>query len=239
MNYDQQRSESVPARARPPGDGEAGARPWWTRFAPDVEPWNYLPGVLAGLVGCGVFLVLHALWILPIWFVAPVGVVVAGLGGALVDVAFRTVEPRLPAGLFGRSLALCVGSVLVLVPTVALVQVGAPYLPTVDGAVRTAAVDVPAVALRFVVEFLLVTALAGAGVGWLLTRRRRGALAVAAGAVAIALGPGHNLPFFQVAVHPGPTLTAYLLTLVPLVVASVVLVVVDGRYGPTHATPHG
>lgn len=193
----------------------------------------YLPGVLAGLVGFVVFLLLHAVWIRPIWFVAPLGIAIAGIGGVAVGWAFADVKPHLPAGVIGRWVAVGVGAVLVLTPTMILVQLGDPYVPVVDGVAQVEAVDVPSLAVRFVVELIVVTAVTGAGVGWLLTRRRRGALAVSAASVALALGPGHNIPFFQLASHLTATRTALLLLLAAIASASMVLVTVDRLFEVT------
>lgn len=187
----------------------------------------YLPGVLAGLVGFVVFLLLHAVWIRPIWFVAPLGIVIAGIGGVAVGWAFADVKPSLPTGVIGRWIAVGIGAVLVLIPTMILVQLSDPYVPVVDGVVRTAAVDVTLLAVRFVVELIVVTAITGASVGWLLTHRRRSALAVSAASVALALGPGHNIPFFHLASQPTATWTSLLLLLAAIASASVVLVTVD------------
>ena len=38
----------------------------------------YIAGAVAGIAGLLAFLVLHALWIVPIWFILPVGLLVAG-----------------------------------------------------------------------------------------------------------------------------------------------------------------
>ena len=43
-----------------------------------------MAGVLAGIAGLLAFLVLHALWIVPIWSILPVGLLVAGGGGLAV-----------------------------------------------------------------------------------------------------------------------------------------------------------
>ena len=40
-----------------------------------------LAGVLSGVAGLMVFLVIHHFWIKPIWFILPLGLVIAGLGG--------------------------------------------------------------------------------------------------------------------------------------------------------------
>jgi hypothetical protein len=39
-----------------------------------------IAGASAGIAGLLAFLVLHALWIVPIWFMVPVGLLVAGGG---------------------------------------------------------------------------------------------------------------------------------------------------------------
>ena len=53
-------------------------------------------GAVAGIAGLGVFLVAHHVWIVPIWFIAPVGVVTAGAAGAVVGASYATLRPHLP-----------------------------------------------------------------------------------------------------------------------------------------------
>lgn len=53
-------------------------------------------GAVAGIAGLGVFLLAHHLWIVPVWFIAPVGVVMAGAGGAAVGASYATLRPHLP-----------------------------------------------------------------------------------------------------------------------------------------------
>ena len=190
----------------------------------------YAPGVAAGVAGLAVFLGLHAVWIVPIWSVTPLGVVVAVVGGVAVSWAYHHVEPHLGGGGVRRWLAVAGGGILILTPSLVVAWLGAPYFTVVDG-VRVATSDTAAIAVRFVVEFILVTTLTGALLGWLVTRSRRGTLAVATAALAFALGPGHNLPFFHVVTAPAAAQTAVLLTLAPIVVASTVFVVVDWNRG--------
>jgi hypothetical protein len=179
------------------------------------------------MVGLTVFLVLHAVWIVPIWFVAPLGLVIAVLGGVAVSWAYHHVKPHLPEGNVRRWLAVAGGAVLILFPSLLVAWAGEPYFTVVDGGgVPTAEGSV--LAVRFVVEFLVVTILTGALTGWAITRTRRGATAVAAAAFALALGPGHNLPFFPIATAPVETRTGLLLALIPIVIASAVFVAVDG-----------
>lgn len=92
-------------------------------------------------------------------------------------------------------------------------------------------------AVRFVVEFLVVTTLTGALIGWWVTRTRRGTVAVAVAAFAFTIGPGHNLPFFHIVTVPAATQTGLLLTLIPIVVASASFVAIDALLsrGETHS----
>jgi membrane associated rhomboid family serine protease len=50
-----------------------------------------ISGMLAGVAGLLTFLTVHALWIMPIWFILPMGLLVALLGGAVVE-AFLPLE---------------------------------------------------------------------------------------------------------------------------------------------------
>lgn len=191
-----------------------------------VTSTAFLPGVTAGVVGLAVFLVLHAVWIVPIWFVAPIGVVIAVLGGAAVNWAYLHGKPRLPDGNIRRWVAVAGGAVLILLPSLLVAWAGEPYFTIVDGGgVPTA--DGSVLAVRFIIEFLVVAVFTGAVIGWTVTRTRRGTVAVAVAALALALGPGHNLPFFHLATAPVETRTAIMLTLVPIAIASAIFVVVD------------
>ncbi len=51
--------------------------------------------MLAGCAGLVVFLLLHALWILPIWFILPIGLPIAAVGGLAVGWGYGEVRPRL------------------------------------------------------------------------------------------------------------------------------------------------
>ena len=202
------------------------------KFATRTTAWTALaPGMAAGVAGLVTFLVLHAVWIVPIWAVATLGLVVAVLGGAAVSWAYLQVEPHLPGGHLGRWLAIAGGATLILSPSLVVAWAGEPYFVVVDG-VRVPTGDGSVIAVRFVVEFLAVTTVSGALVGWFVTHTRRGTVAVAVAAFAFALGPGHNLPFFHVATAPDAALTAVLLTLAPILVASAVFVAVDALRPP-------
>ncbi|MFO7538217.1 MAG: hypothetical protein R6X32_09170 [Chloroflexota bacterium] len=50
-------------------------------------------GVLAGLIA---FLLIHALGIVPIWFILPIGLLIAAVGGLAVGWAYAELRDRLP-----------------------------------------------------------------------------------------------------------------------------------------------
>ena len=64
------------------------------------------PGGVAGLAGLGVFLILHHIWITPIWFVAPAGAVMAPAGGAAMGSSYAELASRLPLSCSRRSLSM-------------------------------------------------------------------------------------------------------------------------------------
>ncbi|HEU0236707.1 MAG TPA: hypothetical protein VFR14_09735 [Candidatus Limnocylindrales bacterium] len=150
-------------------------------------------GAIAGIAGFGVFLVAHQLWIVPIWFIAPVGVVMAVVGGAAVGTSFAALRPRLPrrpwtapavAALFASMLAPAVLIGELRGPTFALDADGGGTLlvpPT------EALVDV-------LLGLLGASSLAGAIAGGLIGRHRRAVGATTLAAIALAIGPGHNIP---------------------------------------------
>jgi len=125
-------------------------------------------GAASSLAALVVFLVVHQLWIRPIWFVAPAGIPIALAGGLAMGWSYFHLRPTLPqppwtaAGVFG---------IIVLVLA-------------------------PAIALRFVLELLVTSMLMGALVGGWLGRTPEAALATALAGLAYAFGPGHNVPMF-------------------------------------------
>lgn len=149
---------------------------------------------MAGIVGLVVFLVLHSIWIVPIWFVAPVGAVVAATAGAAVGAAYGELLPHMPRPPWSAP-AFFVAIGLVLLPAVAFAELRGPmHAMDADGGGSLLAPGIEVVA--DVVAGLLVSAtLSGAAVGWLIARRRRAAGLTALAGLALALGPGHNIPF--------------------------------------------
>src|SRR5262245_21957693 len=53
-------------------------------------------GLLSGVAGLFTFLVIHHFWIAPIWFIFPIGLVIAGVGGAAVGWSYAEIRAGLP-----------------------------------------------------------------------------------------------------------------------------------------------
>jgi hypothetical protein len=181
-----------------------------------------IAGVLAGIAGLLAFLALHALWIVPIWFILPVGLLVAGGAGVAVGWAYAELRWRLPRRPW-TALAVVAIITLLLVPVFLLGKLQAPvFTVTPAGPVQTVAT--PIIVLRFVGELLTTATIAGGLVGWWLGRTRRAAVATAVAGFGFALGPGHNIPF--IGGTPGVGKELAIIIIVTLVAA---LVLVEGH----------
>jgi hypothetical protein len=154
---------------------------------------SLIAGLSAGITGLLVFLVIHQLWIKPIWFILPIGLVIAALGGLAVGWAYGELLPGLPRrpwtifawfALIGLTLA----------PAVGIAQLRPPLF-TGTGMNVIATVSVEQAAIIFIRDLLLPAALIGGLCGWLIGRTKRAALATALAGFVFALGPGHNVPF--------------------------------------------
>jgi hypothetical protein len=152
-----------------------------------------IAGVLAGVASLLAFLLAHHLWITPIWFVLPLGLVVASGGGLLAGWAYAELLPRLPPRPWTLLAWLALASLPVL-PAVLLAELRPPvFVATAAGSIPT--VSVGRLVFIFLVELLLAAAAVGGLAGWLIGRTRRAALAMALAGLVFALGPGHNVPF--------------------------------------------
>jgi hypothetical protein len=152
-----------------------------------------IAGVAAGIAGLLAFLVLHALWIVPIWFILPVGLLIAGGGGLAVGWAYAELHHQLPRRPW-TALAVVGLIAVILLPAVVLAELQAPvFTVTPAGPVQTVATSM--IVARFVGELLATATIAGGLAGWWLGRTRLAALATAVAGFVFALGPGHNIPF--------------------------------------------
>jgi len=184
-------------------------------------------GVLAGLAGLTVFLALHHVWITPIWFVAPVGALMAAACGAAVGAAYAELRPRLPRRPW-TSIVVPLGVVAILAPSVVLAELGGPVYAMGGGDAAT--VLVPAsVAIAAFVALLVTATVVGAGLGWIVGRTPRAAGRMALAGFALGIGPGHNIPLLGAT----PAVTKELVILaVVTATASVVLVLVARSLEP-------
>jgi len=176
-------------------------------------------GMLAGAAGLLVFLLLHHVWIKPIWFILPLGLVIAVIGGLAVGWAYRELLPGLPA----RPWTIFAWVALIgltLLPAIVLAQFRPPVF-TGTGMSVIATVSVAQAAVIFVRDLLLPATVVGGLGGWVVGRTKRAALATALAGFVFALGPGHNVPFLgnQPATGKGITLLIAI-----VLAASIVLV---------------
>ena len=150
-----------------------------------------LAGVLAGVAGLLAFLTIHHVWISPIWFILPPGLVIAGLGGMAVGWAYGEVQHRLPPRPWRHAAWSCLVG-LTLAPAVVLAELR-PALFDADTGRLSPGTSVGMVVARFVAELLLPAMIVGALGGRWLAGRRAAWISGLAGLV-FALGPGHNIP---------------------------------------------
>jgi hypothetical protein len=153
-----------------------------------------IAGVLAGITGLLAFLIVHALWIMPIWFILPLGLVIAGAGGLAVGWSYAELRNRLPKRPWTAPAIVVVISVILL-PALLLAELRQPMFTVSPAGVVNLAIGVPEAVIRFIAELLLTATLTGGLLGWWLGRTWRAAGATAVAGFVFALGPGHNIPF--------------------------------------------
>jgi hypothetical protein len=149
--------------------------------------------MLAGVAGLLTFLIIHAWWITPIWFILPLGLFVAVLGGAAVGWAYAEVQHKLPRRPWTAA-AVAALIVVILIPATILAELRQPmFAITPGGAVFQMALG--RAVIIFIAELPFTAAVVGGLLGWWLGRTRRATIALALSGVIFALGPGHNIPF--------------------------------------------
>ncbi len=180
---------------------------------------HLIAGILSGIAGLLVFLVVHHFWIAPIWFIFPLGLVIATIGGLAVGWAYHELSPSLPPRPWS-ALVMVALIALSLVPSIILAELRQPLFTTTETGAELSVSLAYAVTV-FVLELLVTAALAGGLVGWLIGRTSRAALATAIASLAFALGPGHNIPFLGNSPATGKGIAVLLFTILS---AAVVLV---------------
>jgi len=174
-------------------------------------------GVSAGIAGFAVFLAVHAVWIVPIWFIAPVGVLIAAAGGLCVGWAYDLHRERMAPSIPLRVVIVFAAATLVLLPAEPIALLIAP----VDVMSRSmdAARGVTAIALFFVIATTV-----GAAGGALAGRSRRATGVTALAAFGLAVGIGHNAPLFG---YGWPALKLWTIMLTATGIASLTLIGLD------------
>lgn len=148
-------------------------------------------GICAGVAGLLTFLIIHHFWIKPIWFIAPFGLIIAGLGGLAIGRSYAILYTALPRRPW-TFLAVTIMIAIILAPAILLAQLRPPLIDVVtfkllpQGAIRAA--------INYTTELLATSIVMGAAVGWLVGRSRHAMITTAIAGFAYALGPGHNIP---------------------------------------------
>jgi hypothetical protein len=176
-------------------------------------------GILAGIAGLLVFLLIHHLWIMPIWFILPFGLIVATLGGLAVGWMYGELLPNLPPRPF-TSLTVVVLIAIILLPSILLAELREPLFD-ISGPGGQLQVSIGRAILIFVLELLLTATLAGGLVGWLIGRSGQATIATAVAGFIFALGPGHNIPL--IGATPGVAKEIVIITAV-ILISAIVLV---------------
>jgi len=150
-----------------------------------------IAGACAGVAGLLTFLIIHHFWIQPIWFIAPIGLVIAGLGGLAAGWSYAEIRAALPPRPW-TFLAVTALIAIILAPSILLAQFRAPLIDVatfslpLQGGSR--------VALHFILELVATAVIVGGAMGWFLAHTPRATLATAVAGLVYALGPGHNIP---------------------------------------------
>jgi hypothetical protein len=163
---------------------------------------------------------------------APIGAVLAALGGAAVGASYATLRPALPRRPWTVGAVAAVVTA-VLGPAIVVAQVRRPMFAMGASGSGTLLVPTAEALVDVLVGLFALAAISGAVVGAVVGRSRRAALTTALAGLALALGPGHNIPFLGGTAAVGTELA--ILAAVVLV-SSVVLVAVETRLSRRRAT---
>lgn len=188
-----------------------------------AHPHALTAGVIAGVTGLVAFLVVHALWIMPIWFILPVGLLVAVAGGLAVGWSYSEIQPNLPERPWTAFIIMMLIA-LVLLPALVLAELRQPMFNVTAAGVANLAMGIPEVVARFIGELLVPAVLVGGLLGRWLGRSRRAGLATALAGFVFALGPGHNIPFIG-----GTHGVAKQLAIMAIIVGSAALALVESH----------
>ena len=93
---------------------------------------DLIAGSLSGIAGLLVFLVIHHFWIRPIWFILPVGLMIAGFGGLAAGWSYTEIKTGLPPRPWA-ALALVAVIGVILAPSILLAQLRQPLINITTG----------------------------------------------------------------------------------------------------------
>ena len=154
---------------------------------------SLIAGAVSGFAGLIVFLIIHLFWIMPIWFILPIGLLIAGLGGAAVGWAYHELLPNLPPRPW-REVTIIGLIMVILLPSIVLAEMRAPMFE-IGGPSSFLVISFRQAAVIFILELLVTATLMGGIAGWIIRRTCKAVLATALAGIIFALGPGHNIPF--------------------------------------------
>lgn len=185
---------------------------------------SLLGGVVAAVAALGLFLELHALWILPIWFILAPGLAIAGAAGLALGWAYHETSDRMPSSRLLRVFLVLAVLALTLVPAQLLALSRSPV------PVEVLANLPPDEALRSLIEVSVSAGVAGALLSLVARVQLRAVGPCALAASLYAVGIGHNVPLIAL---PWALAKMWSIMLLVTVVASTVLVVVASGRGTT------
>jgi len=152
-----------------------------------------IAGVLSGIIGLLVFLMIHHFWIAPIWFILPIGLLIAAIGGLAVGWTYHELSSSLPPRPWSTLVVVALIGII-LAPSIILAELRQPLFTLTETGAELS-VSVAYVAAVFTLELLVTATLLGGLAGWLIGRTPRAVLATGIAGLVFALGPGHNIPF--------------------------------------------
>jgi hypothetical protein len=157
-----------------------------------IQTTFLIAGALAGVAGLLVFLIVHHLWIQPIWFILPFGLPIAIAGGLAVGWSYAELSPHLPRPPW-TALSIVAMITIILLPAFILAEIRAPIF-SISGRQAVLAVSTGRAVVLFALELVLTSVLAGWLIGWVVGGTRQAALSTALAGLIFAIGPGHNIP---------------------------------------------